>query len=140
MSTDTSQRDNRNCKTTDFWTEFLDGFLARILWTDVWDGFLDGCLGRIFGRILQRQAGWIWRRCGTKLLWAFQIPHLNFTSVWWHFGRPMSPPFEPDPFSDRALIASCTTPSLNLHNVPKTLLPSFSLTLSLYLCVILFVF
>ena len=92
--------------------------------------------GRIFGRMHDDQLdGFCDNELGTKLLWAFhsiflgffghfQNPHLNFTSVWWQVGRSTSPPFEPGPFPDHARITSCTTPSLNLHNVPRALLPS----------------
>ena len=67
---------------------------------------------------------------------------LNFTSVWWQVGRSMSPPFEPDPRPESAHVTSCTPHSRNLHNVPRalSLMPCVSLIISLYVCVVLFVF
>ena len=53
----------------------------------------------------------------------------------------MSPPFEPDLCPEHARVTSYTPPSRRLHNVHRVLLmPCVSLTLSLYLCVFLFVF
>ena len=52
----------------------------------------------------------------------------------------MSPPFEPDLFPEHARVTSYTPPSRSLHNVHRALMPCVSLTLSLYLCVFLFVF
>ena len=86
--------------------------------TDSWTEFLNGFFGRIFWTDLK-------------------IKVLNFTSIWWQVGRSMSPPFEPDPCPDHARVTSYTQPSLNLHNVPRALLPSVSLTDSGYICVTL---
>ena len=106
--------------------DLWDGFFGRNFWTDFWTDFCDGNPDD---------------ELGTKLLWAFhsiflvlfghfQNPHLNFTSVWWQVGRSMSPFFEPDPCPLHTRVTSCTPPSLNLHNVPRALLQSVSLTRS----------
>ena len=131
---------------TDIWTEFLDGFFGRIFWTEFWTDFLDGLLdGFLDGFWTEFQTDFPttnlgWYFCGHSTLFFgvfghVQNPHLNFTSVWWQVGRSMSPPFEPDPFPEHA-----RPPNRSLHNVHRALIPCVSLTLSLYLCVFLFVF
>ena len=110
--------------------------------------FLDGLFGRIFGRIVATaipttSLGRIVVDIPLNFSGLFghiQNPHLNSTCAWWQIGRSMSSLFEPDPCPDHVRVTFRTPPSLNLHNFPRALLPSVSLTLSLYLCVSLFIF
>ena len=98
-----------------FWTDFLDGNWGEEAMTPASDGNPNNELG-------------------TKLWWTFHSIFLDFSAISksapkLHLRLPWASP--------RNLLH---TPSLNLHNVPRALLPSVFLTLSLYLSVFLSVF
>ena len=111
----------------------MDGFFGRIF-----GEIFGGIFGRMFGPILRRRA-WDKIALGIPLYFSglfghFQNPpklHLCMMGHW-QVGRSMSSPFKLDPCPDHARATSCTPPSLNLHNVPGALLPSVSLTLSIF--------
>ena len=69
--TDRSNRDNCNYKTTDFWTEFLDGFFWHGFIGRIFDGFLDGFCD-------DELDGFCDDELGAKLLWAFHSIFLLF--------------------------------------------------------------
>ena len=128
-----------------------DRFFGRIFWTDFWTDF-----GLEFEVKKPHPTAIPTTNLGRNCCWHFHsifsgfsaiskptpTLHLRMVAGW----SSRSPPFEPDPCPQHARVTSCIPPNLNLHNVPRALLPSVSLTLSLYLlylvylCVFLFVF